>query len=191
MRELAVHGMPRRYLHTELGYNSRLDAMHAAVLNLKLPRLNQWVERRKGIAQRYCEGLQDVPGLLLPEPAANQGHGWNQFVVLVQASPATVLSSVNNHASEFGLPSSHCRDWLKETLQECGVSTIIYYPIPIHCQPAYVDQHRNTSLPVTEQLCSEVLSLPTFPELTTEQQERVISMLREQLISKQQELVFK
>ena len=178
MRELAVHGMPRRYLHTDLGYNSRLDAIQAAVLNVKLPRLNQWVERRREIARRYREALRDVPGLLLPDASSGHDHGWNQFVVRVTVCPAPISSSAGDHPGEFGLPSSHCRDWLKQSLQERGVSTIIYYPIPIHCQPAYADQHRDTRLPITEQLCSEVLSLPIFPELSSEQQEQVISVLR-------------
>ena len=178
MRELAVHGMPRRYLHTDLGYNSRLDAIQAAVLNVKLPRLNQWVERRREIARRYREALRDVPGLLLPDASSGHDHGWNQFVVRVTVCPAPISSSAGDHPGEFGLPSSHCRDWLKQSLQERGVSTIIYYPIPIHCQPAYADQHRDTRLPITEQLCSEVLSLPIFPELSNEHQEQVISVLR-------------
>ena len=178
MRELAVHGMPRRYLHTDLGYNSRLDAIQAAVLNVKLPRLNQWVERRREIARRYREALRDVPGLLLPDASSGHDHGWNQFVVRVTVCPAPISSSAGDHPGEFGLPSSHCRDWLKQSLQERGVSTIIYYPIPIHCQPAYADQHRDTRLPITEQLCSEGLSLPIFPELSNEQQEQVISVLR-------------
>ena len=168
----------RRYLHTDLGYNSRLDALQAAVLNVKLPRLNQWVERRREIARRYREALRDVPGLLLPDASSGHDHGWNQFVVRITVCPAPISSSAGDHPGEFGLPSSHCRDWLKQSLQERGVSTIIYYPIPIHCQPAYADQHRDTRLPITEQLCSEVLSLPIFPELSSEQQEQVISVLR-------------
>ena len=182
MRELAVHGMPRRYLHTELGYNSRLDALQAAVLNVKLPRLNQWVERRRTIAQRYREALQDVPGLLLPDASNGHGHGWNQFVVRVTVCPNDASSSATHSQGEFGLPSSHCRDWLKQNLQEQGVNTIIYYPIPIHRQPAYAEQQRDSSLPVTEQLCSEVLSLPIFPELSNEQQEQVITALRSLLV---------
>ena len=72
-------------------------------------------------------------------------------------------------------PESCCRDWLKQTLQEQGVSTIIYYPIPIHRQPAYADLGLQPgSLPVTEQLCTEVLSLPIFPELRAEQQQQVV-----------------
>ncbi|MGB1776817.1 MAG: DegT/DnrJ/EryC1/StrS family aminotransferase, partial [Synechococcus sp.] len=81
MRELAVHGMPERYLHTSLGYNSRLDAIQAAVLNVKLPRLNGWIERRQAIAQRYRDQLGHLNGIQLPSDEA--GHSWNQFVVQV------------------------------------------------------------------------------------------------------------
>jgi dTDP-4-amino-4,6-dideoxygalactose transaminase len=184
MRELAVHGMPRRYLHTELGYNSRLDSLQAAVLNVKLPRLKGWVERRKAIAGRYLEALGDLPGVQLPEAGSDPavGHGWNQFVVRVKRcakEPTKCSGSCPDNPSEFGLPSSRCRDWLKQSLQDQGVNTIIYYPIPIHRQPAYADLALAPgSLPVTEQLCSEVLSLPIFPELSIEQQERVINTLK-------------
>ena len=193
MRELAVHGMPRRYLHTALGYNSRLDSMQAAVLNVKLPYLNGWVEKRAAIAKRYLEALKDLPGVQLPDSAseASVGHGWNQFVVRVGLCPnnqPTCGKTCSESASPFGLPSSRCRDWLKQSLQEQGVNTIIYYPIPIHRQPAYEGQvHAEGDLPITDQLCSEVLSLPIFPELTLEQQERVITVLREQLVAQIQE----
>ena len=81
-----------------------------------------------------------------------------------------------------GIPESCCRDWVKQTLQERGVSTIIYYPIPIHRQPAYAHLGlQQGSLPVTEQLCSQVLSLPIFPELSEEQQEAVIDTVRQLL----------
>ena len=193
MRELAVHGMPRRYLHTELGYNSRLDSLQAAVLNVKLPRLNGWVERRKAIAARYLEALGNLPGLLLPDPGSDSavGHGWNQFVVRVQRcanDQASCSGSCPDTPSEFGLPSSRCRDWLKQSLQDQGVNTIIYYPIPIHRQPAYADLAPSPErLPITEQLCSEVLSLPIFPELTSQQQERVIDVLTALLAPNAQE----
>ena len=193
MRELAVHGMPRRYLHTALGYNSRLDSIQAAVLNVKLPHLNEWVEKRAAIAKRYLDALQDLPGVQLPDAAAEAsvGHGWNQFVVRVRLCPDHQPScggTCSEVASPLGLPTSRCRDWLKQSLQEQGVNTIIYYPIPIHRQPAYDDQkHAEDNLPITDQLCSEVLSLPIFPELTPEQQERVIAVLREQLVAQSQE----
>ncbi|MFT5340629.1 MAG: dTDP-4-amino-4,6-dideoxygalactose transaminase [Cyanobium sp.] len=184
IRELAVHGMPRRYLHTALGYNSRLDAMQAAVLNVKLPHLPRWVERRGAIARRYSEQLGALGAVALP-PAGPPGHSWNQFVIRVPqcpgakacgATPGTCLPSSDSAA--FGLPEACCRDWLKQQLQEAGVSTIIYYPIPIHRQPAYADLgYGPGSLPVTERLCSEVLSLPIYPELSEAQQQRVIEVL--------------
>ena len=187
MRELAVHGMPQRYLHTELGYNSRLDALQAAVLNVKLPHLPRWVEQRRAIAARYTQALTNLPGVQLPDAATNAsvGHSWNQFVVRVRLCPEGESScdgQCHDNPSAFGLPSSRCRDWLKQSLQEQGVNTIIYYPIPIHRQPAYSALGLSAgSLPITEQLCSEVLSLPIFPELTEEQQEQVINTLKKLL----------
>jgi dTDP-4-amino-4,6-dideoxygalactose transaminase len=184
IRELAVHGMPRRYLHTDLGYNSRLDAMQAAVLNVKLPHLPLWVEKRRRIAQRYREALGDLTTIQLAE-AGPEGHSWNQFVVRVPGCPADRAScsgrcTPSSDSATFGLPEACCRDWLKQRLQDEGVITIIYYPIPIHRQPAYAELgYGPGSLPVTERLCVEVLSLPIFPELGDEQQERVITALRQ------------
>ena len=186
MRELAVHGMPRRYLHTELGYNSRLDAIQAAVLGVKLPHLAGWVERRRAIAARYREALADLEGVHLAD-AGPEGHSWNQFVVRVPACPSAGAACAGActpaaDSATFGLPEACCRDWLKQQLQDAGVSTIIYYPIPIHRQPAYASLgYGPGSLPVTERLCVEVLSLPIFPELSDEQQGRVIAVLREML----------
>ena len=182
MRELAVHGMPRRYLHTDLGYNSRLDAIQAAVLNVKLPHLAGWVERRRAIAARYREGLAGLEGVHLAE-AGPDGHSWNQFVVRVPACPKAGAACAGActpaaDSAVFGLPEACCRDWLKQRLQEVGVNTIIYYPIPIHRQPAYASLgYGPGSLPVTERLCVEVLSLPIFPELRDDQQEHVIASL--------------
>ena len=187
MRELAVHGMPERYLHTSLGYNSRLDAIQAAVLNVKLPKLESWISQRGEIAGRYREALGDLRGLTLP--TAESGHSWNQFVVRIGSCPTgqplcNASCSPSSTSARHGIPESCCRDWLKQTLQNRGVSTIIYYPIPIHRQPAYahlgLDQG---SLPITEQLCSQVLSLPIFPELRQEQQQVVIDTLRQVLAS--------
>ena len=187
VRELAVHGMPRRYLHTDLGYNSRLDALQAAVLQVKLPHLPGWVERRQAIAARYLHALADVPGLGLPE-AGPAGHSWNQFVVRVSSCPVGQAfcgsrCTPSPDSASFGLPESCCRDWFKEQLQQAGVSTIIYYPIPIHRQPAYSHLgYPSGSLPHTERLCTEVLSLPIFPELTDAQQDTVITSLRRLLV---------
>ena len=185
MRELAVHGMPRRYLHTALGYNSRLDAIQAAVLAVKLPHLGRWVEQRRAIAARYRQQLTGLELVQLPE-AGPQGHSWNQFVVRVPACPAAAKACAGStscipsaDSAAHGLPEACCRDWLKQQLQEAGVCTIIYYPIPIHRQPAYAELgYGPGSLPVTERLCTEVLSLPIFPELSEPQQQRVVEVLQ-------------
>ena len=183
LRELAVHGMPRRYLHTALGYNSRLDAIQAAVLAVKLPHLPRWVERRRAIAARYRQLLAGLAGIQLPA-AGVAGHSWNQFVVRVPACPGGAKACAGSctpsaDSACFGMPEAGCRDWLKQQLQEAGVSTIIYYPIPIHRQPAYAALgYGPGSLPVTERLCSEVLSLPIFPELSDAQQQQVGEVLR-------------
>ena len=185
MRELAVHGMPRRYLHTALGYNSRLDAIQAAVLAVKLPHLSRWVDQRRAIAARYRQQLAGLELVQLPD-AGPDGHSWNQFVVRVPACPGAVKACggsapcvPSSDSAIFGLPEACCRDWLRQQLQEAGVSTIIYYPIPIHRQPAYAELgYGPCSLPVTERLCTEVLSLPIFPELSEHQQQRVVEVLR-------------
>ena len=188
MRELAVHGMPRRYLHTALGYNSRLDTVQAAVLNVKLPHLQRWIERRRAIAATYREQLSGLRSVHLPE-GGPAGHSWNQFVLRVPACPAGAKAcgasapergcTPSSDSASFGLPEACCRDWLKQQLADAGVNTIIYYPIPIHRQPAYAELgYGPGSLPVTERLCSEVLSLPIFPELSSEQQQQVIRVLR-------------
>ena len=185
MRELAVHGMPERYLHTSLGYNSRLDAIQAAVLNVKLPKLESWISQRAEIAGRYREALGDLRGLTLP--TAESGHSWNQFVVRIGSCPTgqplcNASCSPSSTSARHGIPESCCRDWLKQTLQNRGVSTIIYYPIPIHRQPAYAHLGQDQdSLPITEQLCSQVLSLPIFPELRQDQQQVVIDTLHQVL----------
>jgi dTDP-4-amino-4,6-dideoxygalactose transaminase len=183
IRELAVHGMPRRYLHTELGYNSRLDALQAAVLSVKLPHLASWVERRRAIAERYQRELAGLPGVV-PAAPGPAGHSWNQFVMRVPRCPAATRACAGRctpaaDSASYGLPEACCRDWLKQQLQEAGVTTIIYYPIPIHRQPAYAGLgYGPGSLPVTERLCTEVLSLPIFPELSVEQQDTVIAAVR-------------
>jgi dTDP-4-amino-4,6-dideoxygalactose transaminase len=117
----------------------------------------------------------------LPE-AGPEGHSWNQFVVRVPAcSPQPACGgncTASTDSASFGLPEACCRDWLKQQLQNAGITTIIYYPIPIHRQPAYAQLgYGPGSLPITERLCSEVLSLPIFPELSDAQQQRVIEVL--------------
>ncbi|KKZ11504.1 MAG: aminotransferase [Candidatus Synechococcus spongiarum SP3] len=161
MRELAVHGMAERYVHKALGYNSRLDALQAAVLLVKLPHLPSLINARQRHAEAYGQALVHVRGLVLPVQGVVAGHSWNQFVVRIPGAGAQV------------------RNQLRDDLQQQGINTIIYYPIPIHRQQAYGNLGYGVgSLPVTERLADEVLSLPMFPELTVDQRERVVDGLR-------------
>ena len=85
IRELAIHGMPKRYFHTNIGYNSRLDSLQAAILNVKLARLNKWIEQRKAIAINYINKLSTIESIKLPSNTLinNSGHSWNQFVIRI------------------------------------------------------------------------------------------------------------
>ena len=160
MRELAVHGMAERYVHNVLGYNSRLDALQAAALLVKLPHLTALIRARQRHAAAYGQALDRVRGLALPTQGV-AGHSWNQFVVRIPGAGA------------------QARNRVQDALQQQGVHTIIYYPVPIHRQRAY--RHLGYgpgSLPVTERLAGEVLSLPMFPELTTAQRGQVVDSLR-------------
>ncbi len=181
IRELAVHGMPKRYIHTNLGYNSRLDALQAAVLNVKLPKLKKWIQQRKKISEYYQKMLNNLSCLKLPSNSSqiNSLHAWNQFVIRIIDFPDKTFHSNKEFSlevNEYGLKVGVGRDWLKENLSKAGVNTIIYYPIPIHLQPAYKSfGYKPGHLPVTEKLCGEVLSLPIFPELTIDHQDKVVN----------------
>ena len=176
MRELAIHGMPKRYIHSELGYNSRLDAIQAAVLNVKLVHMPNWIKKRQEVSEFYMHNLSGIEGIELPSQpmSKNAFHSWNQFVIRVSQK----YDDLNVNSS----PKSYLRDQLKINLEEEGVNTIIYYPVPIHMQPAYKKlEFISQGLEVTERICNEVLSLPIFPEITYEQQKFVVDKLREVL----------
>ncbi|TGG86631.1 MAG: DegT/DnrJ/EryC1/StrS family aminotransferase [Aphanocapsa feldmannii 288cV] len=180
VRQLAIHGMPERYLHTELGLNSRLDAIQAAVLQVKLPHLQRWLALRRSHAAFYGEALEGIQGVTLPNPGP-EGHSWNQFTLRVTADPGRGGSDQLPACRwpERRLPSAGFRDQLQAALRAQGVNTIIYYPIPIHRQPAYEDLgYGPGSLPVSESLAAQVLSLPIFPELTPLQRQQVVKALR-------------
>ena len=177
IRELAVHGMPKRYLHTNIGYNSRLDSLQAAILNIKLPRLNQWINQRKEIANNYINRLSGIEGIKLPSTGVtnNIGHSWNQFAIRILDN-SFVKNKKDNSDSCSDIQN---RDLFKTELQRLGVNTIIYYPIPIHLQPAYKDLgYKEGSFPVTEKVCKQVISLPIFPELESIQQSYVIDAIK-------------
>ncbi len=166
LRRLRDHGRKGAYYYEELGVNSRLDAVQAAILQVKLPYLDQWNQQRQAIAARYQAWLSPLPGLTLPQAIAGGQSVWNQYTVRVtEQSPE---------------PAGALRDTLRTQLQERGVISMVYYPLSLHLQPAYQALgYQPGQLPVAERACREVLSLPMFPELTTEQQEQVVYSLKD------------
>lgn len=168
MRMLREHGSRVRYYHDAVGINSRLDGMQAAVLQVKLRYLDTWNQQRRTIADRYQQLLQPLPGLTLPQALAGGKSVWNQYTIRVQAR------SGDNPAS------SPYRDQVRASLQTRGVNSMVYYPLPLHLQPVYRGLgYQPGQLPVAEQACREVLSLPMFPELSTEQQDQVVYSLKD------------
>ncbi len=165
IRVIKEHGSAQRYYHDVVGINSRLDSIQAAILQVKLRYLNQWNEQRRNIAQRYHQLLAGISGIELPQEIKGGYHVWNQYTILV-----------NNKSNQ----EKTTRDDLREKLQENGIISMIYYPIPLHLQKVYRNLgYQNGAFPVTEKAAAEVLSLPMFPDLSPEEQERVAYALRD------------
>jgi dTDP-4-amino-4,6-dideoxygalactose transaminase len=169
IRMLRVHGEKDRYYHEEIGLNSRLDALQAAILQVKLRYLDTWNEQRRAIASRYHKYLSQIPGIVIPQELPDSKSVWNQYTIRLQEG--------KKEASEI---NSNYRDKVRQLLQQQGVGSMVYYPLPLHLQPVYKNLgYQQGQFPVAEQACHEVLSLPIFPELSIEQQERVIYSLKD------------
>jgi len=153
MRSIANHGMEIRYHYDCIGVNSRLDTIQAAILRVKLKYLDSFNEARQKAASFYDETLADCPGIIKPYRAENSTHIFHQYTI-------RVLNGKRNK--------------LKEYLQSKNIPTMIYYPLPIHLQKAYrYLGWKEGDLPVTEQVCHEVLSLPVCSEIDREQLEYI------------------
>ena len=162
-RMLRTHGMRRRYTHDEIGWNARMDGIQAAVLSVKLPHLPAWTRRRSELAARYDELLRaacpvapegsssTADGVVLPFTDPRAGHAFHQYVVRCGR-----------------------RDEMREHLALRGVASEIYYPTPLHQQPALQHLFPGVSLPESERASREVLALPLFPELRQDEQDRVV-----------------
>jgi dTDP-4-amino-4,6-dideoxygalactose transaminase len=160
LRVLRDHGQQPRYYHHFVGLNSRLDALQAAVLSVKLPKLDDWSAARERHAERYAtefasRGLSEA--IVAPSASAEGRHVWNQYTVRVTGGR---------------------RDALQKYLADRKIGSAIYYPVPLHLQKCFASLgHEEGSLPVTEQACREVLSLPVYPELTETEQETVVDAI--------------
>ncbi|OCA88269.1 transcriptional regulator [Bacillus sp. FJAT-27225] len=158
MRVIRVHGSKPKYYHHVLGYNSRLDELQAAILNVKFPHLDSWTELRREKAENYTKLLNEsVPQVVTPFIEEHNFHVFHQYTIRVER-----------------------RDELQAFLKDNGISTMIYYPKPLHLQPVFAELgYKEGDLPITEKACAEALSLPMFPELKLEEQEYVVSKIAE------------
>lgn len=166
IRMLKEHGSRKRYIHEETGINSRLDALQAAILQVKLHHLDTWNAQRTEIAARYHQLLSVVPGIVTPQETVGGRSVWNQYTIRVKSQPPQT--------------DADYRDEVRRRLDELGVSSMVYYPLPLHLQPVYRHLgYQVGQFPVVEQVCHEVLSLPMFPELTYEEQEQIAYSFKE------------
>jgi dTDP-4-amino-4,6-dideoxygalactose transaminase len=173
IRVLREHGCRIRYYHEVTGMNSRLDALQAAILKVKLPYLDTWNQQRTEVAQRYQKLLSGINNIILPQEITGGKTVWNQYTIRIVAKDDHEPREVKNN-----LPYTY-RDQIREKLQELGIIAMVYYPLPLHLQPVYSDLgYKKGDFPQAEKVCDQVLSLPMFPELSAEEQERVIYGLK-------------
>lgn len=155
-RMLRAHGSKRKYHNEVLGYNSRLDALQAALLRVKLPHVDTWNAARIQAAKRYNQLLADVPGVITPE--ISDGHVFHQYTVRITRGG---------------------RDDVQKHLHEAGIGTMVYYPVPQDRLPVY--DGMGGGCPVSDMLATQVLSLPIGPSLPEGDQRRVVEELRKSL----------
>ena len=155
-RMISLHGTKKKYRHEILGVNSRLDSLQAAILKVKLPYLEQWIEQRLQIAYEYNQALDPLP-LTTPYCSPEVRHAYHQYSI---RSPR--------------------RDQLAKFLNARGIECAIHYPVPLHLQQAYKDWgQKELQLPNAETITGEILSLPIFPELTKEEVHTVSVAVRD------------
>ncbi len=157
MRMLREHGQAKKYYHDIEGYNGRLDSLQAGILSVKLRHLADWNRKRQAAARRYDELLTSVEGVTAPEQPEWSRSVYHLYVVRVQD-----------------------RAGLQKHLAEANIDTGIHYPLPLHLQQAYKHfGYKQGDFPVTEKVASEILSLPMYPQLEAEQQQRVVQKAAE------------
>jgi dTDP-4-amino-4,6-dideoxygalactose transaminase len=151
-----THGAVKKYHHEYIGYNSRLDTLQAAVLQVKLSRIDESIQKRAKHSARYREALKDISGIKLP--AVKENNSPVDYVFCIQAEN---------------------RDGLESRLKENGIGTSIYYPVPLHLQKCFEYLgYKKGDFPVAEKLCETVLALPMFPDLTENEVDYVCDIVR-------------
>ncbi len=158
LRSIANHGQAARYYHETIGVNSRLDAIQAAILNIKLAKLDEYNAARNRAAKYYDKAFSKIKELKTPARAKNSTHAFHQYTLLVKNGK---------------------RDELNKFLEEKGVPSMIYYPVPLYEQKAFAHYwKRKSGFKVTELLCKEVISLPMHTELTDETLKHITDMVK-------------
>ncbi|MFQ5953067.1 MAG: DegT/DnrJ/EryC1/StrS family aminotransferase, partial [Candidatus Omnitrophota bacterium] len=156
IKKLRVHGSSKQYIHDEIGYNSRLDSLQAAILRVKLKKLDDWLEARRTIAAKYDKAFSPL-GIRTPKVSQGNTHTYHQYTM-----------AVSN------------RDEMLRYLNDKGIAARVYYPVPLHLQECYKDLGYSVgSFPVSEKTTGKVLSLPVYPELSNEQIDYVINTVKE------------
>lgn len=159
VRRLRVHGAHPKYLHHNVGTNSRLDAVQAAILRVKLKRLPVWERARARHAARYDEALKGLDGIRTPVIDPRAHCVWNQYTIRIERGS---------------------RDRFQEALKTRGIPTAVYYPLPLHLQPCFAALgYAKGDLPASESLADRVVSLPVDPEMSDAVQDRVIDAVRD------------
>jgi len=153
VRMVTKHGSKVKYQHELLGVNSRLDALQAAILRVKLPHLNEWNAKRAQLAEKYKAGIT-AKDVTLPQTLSGNNHIYHQFSIQVPD-----------------------RDDFQEYLKEKGIPTAIHYPIPLHKQPAFKSIGRNTGVAVCDEVSEHIISLPIYPEMPESDQSLVIETI--------------
>lgn len=161
VRKLRDHGQATKYYHDVEGYNGRLDAIQAGILHAKLARLPEWNVQRRNLAKQYNAWMAEVDGLTIPfEPS------WSRAVY---------------HLYVVRVPD---REEMQNSLKASGIGTGIHYPVPLHVQQAYRGLgYAQGDLPVTEKVSAEILSLPMYPHLSNAQQAKIVSAMKDCLMS--------
>ncbi|HQP59184.1 MAG TPA: DegT/DnrJ/EryC1/StrS family aminotransferase, partial [Petrotogaceae bacterium] len=165
VKKLRVHGAAKRYYHDEIGYNSRIDEVQAAILRIKLKYLDSWIEKRLNIANNYQKLFQESgldEFITYPEYFADRSHVYHQYVITLSDKKSLL------------------RDRLAEHLQEKGIGTSVYYPRCLHMQKCFEYLgYKSGQFPISEAACEKTLALPIFPELTVEEQEYVVKNIKD------------
>lgn len=156
VKMIANHGSKERYIHETLGVNSRLDALQAAILRVKLKYIDQWNQKRIDNAKKYSDRLKDIDCLVVPSVEDYSKHIFHQYTLRVPK-----------------------RDELQNFLKEKNIPSMIYYPIPLHMQPAFRGFAGEGTLPITEKFSKEVISLPMHPELLDDEIDYITNSIKE------------